>query len=259
MAAGDRAAEAAFLLGHTAHDFRHLIARWRALGRKTGLRVEPLVQHGDYPIFQLSPRRPRSGPAFYFSACIHGDEPASAWGLLHWAEASLPFLSESEVLIFPCLNPWGLIENRRSDHRDDDLNRLFKSRRHPLVKPWASSIEGRRFLASFCLHEDFDARGAYLYELCRRGEGVGKAMLHAAQAEVGIEPRASVEGRPCKDGLLFRRRIPAVPWEAEAMMLYRKHTDLSLTFETPSEASLFRRVRAQSAALNAGVSAVLKR
>ncbi len=42
-----------------------------------------------------------------------------------------------------------------------------------------------------------------------------------------------------------------MPEKPEAIALFDNHTDLSLTFETPSEWSLWHRVRAQAAAINA--------
>src|SRR4051794_38967153 len=98
---------------HRAHDYRHLIARWQAVCRVAGVRLRRFAEAGKYGVYYVETRG--LGPAAYFSAGIHGDEPAGPEGLVSWAEQNPDRLRERALLIFPCLNPWGLVNNIRLD------------------------------------------------------------------------------------------------------------------------------------------------
>ena len=229
------------------HDYRHLIARWRGVARTAGLKLEAFAQAGEYPIYALNTRDPADG-GLYVSAGVHGDEPAATEGLLQWAEARLPALVRGRrtlpLLILPCLNPWGLVNNRRSNEQGEDLNRIFD--RHD-VTPVGETIKllgRRRFDLALHLHEDYDARGTYLYEIHRRAPDWGAELLARCREVLPVESRRSIEGRSFRNGVLLRRRNLDLPFCPEALPLYYRHAPHVITFETPSEFSLARRVRA---------------
>ena len=194
----------------------------------------------------------------YLSAGIHGDEPAGSEGLIAWAEAHGKHLRELPLLILPCLNPWGLTQNTRSNEQGNDLNRSFH-RRLPVIAAVKRLVGRRRFAAAVHLHEDFDGEGLYLYELAR-GAGWGEALLDAARATLLIDPRRRIDRWQAKHGLI-RRRIARATFERlglpEALWLFYEHTDRAFTIETPSEIDLERRVAAQVAVLNEIVRRVL--
>ncbi len=72
-------------------------------------------------------------PSIYISAGIHGDESAATEGLLAWAERNPELLEKLNFLLFPCLNPWGLISNSRYDSEGRDLNRSYHSSKVPQI------------------------------------------------------------------------------------------------------------------------------
>ncbi len=229
------------------HDYRHLIARWRRVARAAGLKLTAFAQAGDYPIYALSTRDHSDG-GLYISAGIHGDEPAATEGLIQWAEARMPALARGRrtlpLLILPCLNPWGLVNNRRTNAQDEDLNRIFDRDNVTPIGQIKKLLFQRRFDLALHLHEDYDARGTYLYEIHRRAPDWGPELLVHCQAALPIENRRVVEGRNFKKGVLLRRRDLDLPFCPEALPLYHHHTPHVITFETPSEFSLARRVRA---------------
>ena len=107
-------------------------------------------------------------PSVYLSAGIHGDEPAPVEGLIRWAEASLAKLESWNWMIFPCLNPWGLERNIRFDAEGRDLNRFYDSRKVLQINAQRALMRGARFDAAATLHEDYDSRGFYLYEVAAK-------------------------------------------------------------------------------------------
>jgi len=250
-------AEIELLQSQKSHDVRHLMARWKRVAKAAKLVVRKLGEDAGMPVYYLEPRSPRgpAGQEIYLSTGVHGDEPGSVLGLLHWAEANIELLREIDIVLVPIFNPYGLVENTRRDSTGRDLNRSFHLTRHPLLGPWHSMLKGRRFRLALCLHEDYDAQGIYLYELSRHPGSLGQKLLDAADKIIPAEPRRTIEGRLLTSpGLLLRRRPPNMPDEPESITLHREHTDMSITFETPSNFSIYHRVRAHQAAIDTAVS-----
>lgn len=233
------------------HDYPFLMQCWRRLARRGGLRMSKFAESGGQEIYCLeSPRR--EGGGLYLSAGIHGDESASVVALLEWAESEIPFLQNFPVLIFPCLNPWGLIHNCRLDCGGRDLNRQFHTARLPQIAAHKRLLAGRQFEVAATLHEDYDARGVYLYEIARARPFLGEQLLGAASQCLPRESRASIEGRRCRDGLIRRRITPeTMKQHPEAFVLHFHHSLRTITLETPSEFSIHERVEAHLSALRA--------
>lgn len=240
-----------------AHDYRNLIRRWRSVARTAGLRMVKFVETDGYDLFYLEfpvRRRKADVPAIYLSAGIHGDEPASTEGLIAWAEKYSSRLEGLNLLIFPCLNPWGLVNNSRYDQQAHDLNRCYHDDAIPFVAAHKRALTGRRFDLALLLHEDYDATGAYIYEVRDAAPGWGAQLLAAAGRFVPIEGRTKIEGRSVRRGLLWRRIRPdLMPAWPEAFQLYFHHAKRVFTVETPSEFHIDQRVAAQMAMLNRAV------
>ncbi len=269
-------AEKQFLATHAAHDVEAVLAAWREIAAAAGLTRTELAEEGGFPVVayetqalltgQGRMRRARGGAggasasggsggsspshAVYLCAGVHGDEPAPVWGLVEWAHRNLALLKAKPFLIFPCFNPWGLANNTRHDSRGEDLNRLFHSTDRPLFRAWREFLAKRHFLLSLNLHEDYDARGIYVYELGRRGHDLGEPLLGACEHLIPREPGSDVDGNPIQRGIVQRKKnIRQIVEERlegafpESIYLYLHHSRFALTFETPSEYSLYVRVR----------------
>ena len=104
-----------------AHDYKLLIKRWRALVRKNGWKIKKIAESAGMPVYEVFSGKEDSGNLVYISAGIHGDEPASVWALYSWFEMQSESHDELSFLIYPCLNPYGLINNIRFDSDGDDL------------------------------------------------------------------------------------------------------------------------------------------
>lgn len=249
-----------YLQAQRGHDVPFLVRRWKLLARRAKLRVTVLSEEAGYPVIALSSDGKYVEDGLYLSAGIHGDESGAVLGLLEWCEDHVEFLQSITVVILPILNPWGLMNNTRLDHKGRDLNRSFDGRRGP-IGALRTFLQGRRFAIAASLHEDYDAHGIYVYEIGPRGYSIADDLLAGAESEI---PRhvGNVEGRRSKQGVLRRSRglrkiaqeIDGMP---ESIYLYLHHAEIALTYETPSEFSLWRRVRAQRAFLE-GVRQVME-
>jgi hypothetical protein len=235
---------------HRAHDYQHLVTRWRAVARKSGLKLRHLARDDGFNLFYL--QTADTTPGLYVSAGIHGDEPAAPEALIQWAEQNTAQLASWPLLIFPCLNPWGLRNNSRIDSKGRDLNRLFHGNSHPVVAAVRKLVKARRFAVSLMMHEDYDAQGIYLYEVQRAEVRLGEKLLAAARKVIPLDPRTKIDTSKATNGLIRRRFFPRTFKKIgypEAIWLHLHHSDYTFTFETPSEADLGLRVAAQIAVL----------
>jgi hypothetical protein len=250
---GESHKRAVFPVTHCAHHYDALVKEWAAFSRKERFQWKRFANVGDHPVYFLA-SAPLADPrdVIYLSAGLHGDEPAPPWALLEWAQENVGVLRERPFLIFPCLNPHGLINNTRMDQRGVDLNRSFNHLDHPLIASWLKVMNGRRLAIGICLHEDYDAQGCYVYELAP-GRSRAHAMLNEVAAILPIETRKKIEGRNAREGVITRRLPPEMPGHPEAIVLHLMGAPLSLTFETPSEFSLIDRIAAQKCFVTAAL------
>ena len=237
---------------HRAHDYPFLVKRWRAVARAAGLRLRELARAGEATLFYLQTKALGASGGIYISAGIHGDEPAATEALITWAEQNTSRLASLPLLLFPCLNPWGLVNNCRYNETGVDLNRLFHTDSSPVVSAVKEVAAAHQFALALMLHEDFDGQGMYLYEVKREQPFWGEALLDVARPIIPIEPRAKVDGRKAVSGII-RRRFDAKKFAAmgfpEAIWMHRYHARRALTVETPSEFALEQRVAAHIAVL----------
>ncbi|MFZ4387421.1 MAG: M14 family metallopeptidase [Chthoniobacterales bacterium] len=228
-------------------DYRLLMQRWHHLVRKiTPLDLSVYGEAGGYPLMVVhSARRDPLLPSFYLSAGIHGDEPAPVEGLLQWAAETFranPSIAHWNWMIFPCLNPWGLERNVRLDAQGLDLNRYYNSRKVPQITAQLALLRGHRYDVAVSLHEDYDARGFYLYEIAAKRPHWGEYLCSEC-ASVPPDDRRKIDGHSSRNGLI-RRKITTgmMKGHPEAFRLHFRHADRTFTLETPSEESLRKRV-----------------
>jgi hypothetical protein len=241
-----------YLARHRAHDYPYLIKRWRAVAARTGLTMRRFATGPEFNLYYLRSRQlPREGTT-YISAGIHGDEPAGTEALITWAEKNTRLLKRRPFFLVPCINPWGLVNNSRTDSQRRDMNRSFQSDALPEIVALRKAMGRRRFSLGLMLHEDYDALGIYIYELEGASPVWGEALLAAARPHVPTDWRDLIEGRECIDGMVRRPLDMNLFKEIglpEAVYLYLQGCPRVFTIETPSEYGLDRRVRAHVAVI----------
>ena len=247
-------------MSHRAHDYRYLVERWRAVARKNGVPLRSLDRADGFAHFYLrTPALTQTG-GIYFSAGIHGDEPASTEALITWAEAQGRKLRKLPLLLLPCLNAWGLVQNIRLNMEGVDLNRAFHRTDLPVIEAVKRVVAGHQFDAAVMLHEDYDGQGVYLYEVQHVQPYWGEDMLKAALPYLPTDPRVWIDGRKATNGI-HRRRVDkrrfARIGHPEAIWLHLEHSARTFTVETPSEFALEQRVAAHIAVIEEVVRRVV--
>ena len=235
---------------YRSHDYKFLVQRWKKICQKSGLKMREILVLDNFPCFEVCSPKLAKKDIIYFSAGIHGDESGSTEGLLAWAQSNLGKLQSLPLLIYPCLNPWGLVNNSRFDANGIDMNRIWANSKNILIQHILNRTKDLHFETVINLHEDFDGQGVYLYEPSRGGRPSKKAesIMNAASAFIHVDPRRTIDGRKATNGII-RPRPSNPPKEGipEALHFYLKHQCLTFTFETPSEFDLELRVQAHVA------------
>ena len=235
------------------HNYKLLISQWRDLCKVQGWKFKKFAMADGLPCYQVFSKGIKSANAFYLSAGIHGDEAVGSLALLSWANKRSSFLSKQPTLIYPCLNPWGLCQNSRSDRSGDDLNRQWNQPKSPVIQEIVKRSREMRFSLAINLHEDFDANGIYLYENPTANFKDNKAteILRAGKVHIPIDKRKKIEGRWSRNGII-RPSKSSLPKEGlpEAVFLQENIAERTFVWETPSEMDIRIRVKAHIAMLD---------
>jgi len=226
-----------------------------AAAQSHGWTRELVYLAGNLEVFALRKRSALGARRVYISAGIHGDEPAGPLALLDMIRANT-WPANLELWLCPCLNPTGFFLNSRENEDRKDLNRDY---RHSETNEVAAHIRWLErqpdFDAAFCLHEDWESHGFYLYELNPdQRPSLAEKMIQAVVAECPIDPSPVIEGREAKGGIINPSLDPASrPLWPEAFWLLQHRCRLVYTLEAPSDFPLPARIRALVAAMTAAL------
>jgi hypothetical protein len=234
-------------------DIQAVMAEQRECARAHGWNIDVLTADNglQLPIF----RRQVCRPAFrlYISTGIHGDEPAGPLAVRELLRENA-WPDHVEIWMCPCLNPSGFPRNTRESAEGVDLNRDYRHLRTPEVRAHVAWLEKQpAFDVCFCLHEDWEAQGFYVYEVNPdHRPSLADRMIEAVRAICPIDHSTLIDGRAAKDGVIRPNIDPALrPEWAEAFYLIMHKTRLSYTLEAPSDFPLTLRVAALVTAVKA--------
>ena len=187
----------------------------------------------------------------YLSSGIHGDEPATPLVMRRLLREN-DWPADAELWVCPCLNPTGFPNSTRESAAGDDLNRDYK---HPCTPEIHAHVAWLETLPDFDftiqLHEDWEAKGFYFYELKMDDTPTEpRRVLEAVERVCPIDHSPEIDGRKNDLGLIRPELNPTVRelWP-EAFWLVMNKTRLSYTCEAPSDFPMEVRVEALVAAV----------
>lgn len=193
----------------------------------------------------------------YISTGIHGDEPAGPMAVLQLLRENT-WPDSCEIWLCPCLNPTGFARNTRENIAGIDLNRDYQLRETAEIRAhtdWLNTIPC--FDLGIHLHEDWEAKGFYLFELNPNSLAAeSQGIIDAVKEHCPIDESEEIEGFPAERGIIRPVVDPASrsDWP-EALFMVQEKTNISYTLESPSDFPLPIRIRALCAAVRCLVSA----
>lgn len=230
-----------------------------AVASTAGFRLERFGEIAGFPLFTATRRTLGPRPRIYLSAGIHGDEPAGPLALLEALRQGV-FDERAVWFLCPLLNPVGFDRRTRENAEGIDLNRDYRALKSAEIQAHARWLKRQpNFDLAICLHEDWESKGYYLYELNPANRvALAGPMIAAVQPICPIETATIIDGREISEpGIIRPVADPALRelWP-ESIYLRAHHTQLSYTIESPSAFPLEQRVAAHVAALKTAVAGV---
>ena len=235
--------------------------QFAAVARATGFTEEKFGEINGHPLLAYTKVASRSQPKIYLSTGIHGDEPAPPRALLRLMQEGF-FDGRCSWFICPLLNPTGFTQRIRENSAKVDLNRDYKSLQTVETQTHVAWLQRQpQFDLVICAHEDWEAKGFYLYELnLKNHPTLAHTMLAAARAHSPIDSATVIDGREIAEPGIIRPTVDPILRETwpEALYLAYKHCSLNYTIETASAQPLEQRVTTQAAVVRATLAEFAK-
>ncbi len=209
---------------------------------------------GNYP-FQSITLGDNNSRHLLISAGIHGDEPAGVETICAFLESGKykPFLSQWEITLLPCINPYGFEYDTRENHNNKDLNRLFKDESPlPEVVLTKSIFKPSYFDLTLELHEDCDSDGYYLFQKSIKPGGLelGYKIIDAVKNIIQVNLNNEIDDIKADAGVIHRlKNANEMEWWPMAIYSLSMNTGHSFTLETPTNLPLTKRIEAHLSAI----------
>ena len=239
-------------------DIEEVVTALVAEAKSKSWEVEYLPVDSERNLIALHRRPAKVARKFYLSTGVHGDEPAGPLAVQRLIGEDL-FPDDAECWVLPCMNPSGFALNQRETALGIDLNRDYLNPQSLEVQAQVRWLQDKgRFDCAVCLHEDWEAKGFYLYAVNPKNiPCVSEAIVDVVSAVFPIDRSEEIEGFPARGGII---RPPANPlgrsiWP-ETLYLTEHHTDLGYTLESSSDFPLSNRVDALTIAVRGLMNAV---
>lgn len=222
-----------------------------------GFQVSEYGRIENYPLLALERCGDPNKASVYLSGGIHGDEPASTAALLELIESDrLP--KDLNYTICPLINPIGLAAGTRENGDGVDLNRDFRSPtcyESSAIIDYLDTLDP--FHLSICVHEDWEAKGFYLYFLGGADAvELAESAITAAAKSGPIDHSELIDEREAANGIIH----PPSRWDPyerkrwpEAFFLVSRKMHPHFTFETASTHPIEERIAQHVAAIESAV------
>ncbi|MFH0752417.1 MAG: succinylglutamate desuccinylase/aspartoacylase family protein [archaeon] len=201
-----------------------------------------------YPLYRLIAGNDDGNPKsnVLISGGIHGTEPAGVHAVLEFLEKhAQKYTNDFRFFAYPCINPWGFVNNNYFNYREQEINNLFyrksKTKEGRIVQGCLLD-DGVDYLFTMDFHED---RSTYLLESCSDSENLFADYIIQAFKENGIQYQE------CQDDYISGMSFDDY--------LYKYYTDHAFTIESNLERDLKSRVKTHIIALETALKNYRKR
>jgi hypothetical protein len=236
-------------------DIRVVLREIEIAAQKNNWASETFFEIGGFKLLALHRlSKIENAKRIYISAGIHGDEPAGPLAALKLLQENY-WPEDAEIFLLPCLNPIGFTLNSRENSSGIDLNRDYRNPKSAEVRAHIAWLERQpKFDFYFCLHEDWESHGFYLYEPNFNEKfSLAEKIIATVEKVCPIDRSEMIEGRPAKNGIIRPTVLPErLDWP-EAFYLITHKTRQGYTLEAPSDFPLAIRVNALVAAVKAAL------
>jgi predicted deacylase len=242
-------------------DIRAVLRDVEAAAQQHDWTSEIFHESGEFKWLALHRKPPstlNSQPStrLYISAGIHGDEPAGPLAALRLLQEN-NWPPDAEIFLLPCLNPIGFTLNRRENAEGIDLNRDYRDPQAAETRAHIAWLKRQpKFDLYFCLHEDWESHGFYLYEQNPDEKiSLAEKMIEAVRKVCPIDLSEIIEDRAAQNGIVRPNISPQErPLWPEALWLITQKSRQGYTLEAPSDFPLATRVNALVTAVNAALN-----
>lgn len=177
-----------------------------------------------------------NNPRIAMISGLHGNEPAGPYGLLEFLSQSK--LPNTNVLLFPVLNPFGFIRHKRKDDMGRDLNRAWDRNDRKLVRKVKKIVLDFKPDLLLSLHEDPNADGYYMYKSKNADESIVQFFCSELNKQMNPATGPSIYGDRIEDGVI-RDPDQEKPKHAKSLELFfEKNKIPNITLELPTSVNL---------------------
>jgi hypothetical protein len=239
-------------------DIRTVLRDVDIAARKNNWDSEIIYEANEFKLLGLHRTSPVASSRVYISTGIHGDEPAGPLAALKLLQEN-DWPTNLDLWLCPCLNPIGFTLNSRANAKGIDLNRGYLNPISDEILAHIAWLERQpKFDLYFCLHEDWESHGFYLYEQNPDGKiSFAEKIIEAVKKVCPIDLSESIEGRPARNGIVRPNILPQErPDWPEAFYLITHKSRQGYTLEAPSDFPLQTRVNALKAGVNAALESL---
>lgn len=203
----------------------------------------------DYPIYQICLESSTNAPKnILITGGVHGDEPAGVQAVLQFlARDNTELLKRFSFVVIPCVNPYGYVHDTRENRDGLDINRSFETEEVSEVAIVKKALGQTQFSLAIDFHEDYEAKGFYLYEGKRDGQLIGPELANTVKSIGPIDTEDSGEDTTAIAHGVYK---VATEWGTQGLAPYllHFHSEHVIITETPTAWPL-----EQRAALHLGV------
>lgn len=171
------------------------IVELKLICKKYKINLNKKILPNNYDFYYIK----NGSPEICISAGIHGNEKAGSLAVLDFLKTK-----PKNVLIFPCINPYGFDKNIRNNDKKQDINRRFYDKVHfNESKIVINLIKNYNFKYFISLHEWYGAKKFHAYVSDKNNKKEILKIIEIASKHMGVYKAKNLFDEKVEDGLIW--------------------------------------------------------